>query len=65
MVWSGLDSWFEQTDERNGFWFSLIEFGFVSLIEFGLVCLIKFGLVSLIEFGLVWFAYSTDTQTNK
>ena len=41
----------------NGFWFALIEFGLVCLIEFGLVC--------LIEFGLVWFAYSTDTQTNK
>ena len=27
--------------------------------------LIQFGLVCLIEFGLVWFAYSTDTQTNK
>ena len=24
-----------------------------------------FWFVCLIEFGLVWFAYSTDTQTNK
>ena len=36
LVWFGLDSWFEQSDKRNGFWFSLIEFG---LIEFGLVYL--------------------------
>ena len=48
MVWFGLDRQFEQTVKINGFGFALI--------EFGLVC--------LIEFGLVWFAYSTDTQTN-
>ena len=40
--------WFEKTDRINGFWFALF--------EFGLVC--------LIECGLVWFAYSTDKQTN-
>ena len=56
MVWFGLDRRFEQTEKKIG--------GF-ALIEFGMVCLTVFGLVCLIEFGLVWFAYSTDTQTNE
>ena len=49
-VWFGL-VWIDGLKKQKitGFWFALI--------EFGLVC--------LIEFGLVWFAYSTDTQTNK
>ena len=49
MVWFGLDRWFEQKDKINGFWFALVEFGFICLIDF----------------GLVWFAYSTDKQTNQ
>ena len=46
--WFGLDSQFGQTDEINGFWFALV--------EFGLVC--------LFDFGLVWFAYSTNKSNN-
>ena len=40
----GLDRQFAQKDERNVFWFSLIEFGLVCLIEFGWVW---FGLICL------------------
>ena len=42
-VWFGLERRLGQTDKINGFWFTLVEFVWLSL---------------------VWFAYSTDKQTN-